>query len=100
MIVSTQDALQYHDEVWPLDINGEPFYDTDPVFNFANIQNVEKLLIKLRQGFCVTGPLDLEVVLYLEKENHHALKTTLRVSCILYNANRNVLKGILLKFDF
>jgi hypothetical protein len=80
MIVSIQAAFQYHDPVWPLDINGEPFSKTADVFNLASIQNGEELLIQLREGFRIVGPLDLEVVLYLEENDPGALETTLRVS--------------------
>lgn len=81
MIVSIQAAFQYHDPVWPLDINGEPFSKTADVFNLASIQNGEELLIQLREGFRIVGPLDLEVVLYLEESDPGALETTLRVNC-------------------
>ncbi|CAN9398739.1 unnamed protein product [Alternaria alternata] len=78
MIVSIQAAFQYHDPVWPLDINGEPFSKTADVFNLASVQNGEELLIQLREGFRIVGPLDLEVVLYLEESDPGALETTLR----------------------
>ena len=81
MIVSIQAALQCQaKEVWPLDINGEPFYDTDAVFNFASIQDGEKLFVKLREGFRITALPDLEVVLYLEEEDPDALPKSLKVS--------------------
>jgi hypothetical protein len=88
MIVSIQAALQCQGkEVWPLDINGEPFYDTDAVFNFASIQDGEKLFVKLREGFRITALPDLEVVLYLEEEDPDALPKSLKVS------HHNVLEG-------
>jgi hypothetical protein len=62
------------------DINGEPFSKTADVFNLPSIQNGEELLIQLREGFRIVGPLDLEVVLYLEENDPGALETTLRVS--------------------
>ncbi|CAN9084859.1 unnamed protein product [Alternaria alternata] len=78
MIVSIQAAFQYHDPVWLLDINGEPFSKNADVFNLASVQNGEELLIQLREGFRIVGPLDLEVVLYLEESDPGALETTLR----------------------
>ncbi|CAN9103691.1 unnamed protein product [Alternaria alternata] len=89
MIVSIQAAFQYHDPVWPLDINGEPFSKTADVFNLASVQNGEELLIQLREGFRIVGPLDLEVVLYLEESDPGALETTLRVQDVL-NAIQNL----------
>lgn len=80
MIVSIQAAFQYHDPVWPLDINGEPFSKTADIFNLASIQNGEELLVQLKEGLRIVGSLDLEVVLYLVENDPSALETTLRVS--------------------
>jgi hypothetical protein len=81
IMVSIQAALQCQGkEVWPLDINGEPFYDTDAAFNFASIQDGEELFVKLREGFRITALPDLEVVLYLEEEDPDALPKPLKVS--------------------
>ncbi|KAG9188988.1 hypothetical protein G6011_05856 [Alternaria panax] len=41
-------------------------------------KNGKKLLIQLKDDFRITGPLELEFVLYLEEENSDALQKTLR----------------------
>jgi len=81
MIVSMQTALgRQGQELWPHDRNGEPFLDTDAVFNFASIANGEKLIVTIREGTRVTSYLDLEYTLYLEEEDADALPVPLKVS--------------------
>jgi hypothetical protein len=56
-------------EIWPLDMNGEPFYGCEnKLYNFDAIKKGEHLIISLKDNRRIRSEIDLEVVLYLEAD--------------------------------
>jgi hypothetical protein len=68
-------------EIWPLDMNGEPFYDCEnKLYNFDAIKKGEHLIISLKDSRRIRSEIDLEVVLFLEAEEGAGLQKALNIS--------------------
>jgi hypothetical protein len=104
-------------EIWPLDINGEPFYDCEnKLYNFDAIKKGEHLIISLKDSRRIRSEFELEMKLYLEADEvavaGQALKVVSRptsylklleghqaTSSALQEAKENTLKHIWLTQD-